>query len=102
MSRPMVVTAVAVLMLTPPNHGSPHRWPSPWRLRAGEEPFHSITNRLRTRRDLMRGPLPLELRQVARRRVRILLECFLVFRDFFEHGSGHPPEQCADLQILVR
>ena len=48
------------------------------------------------------GPLPLKLRQVARRRVRILLQRFLVFPDHFEHRSCCPPKERADLQILVR
>ena len=41
----------------------------------------------------MRWSSPLKLRQVARRRVRILLQRFLVFPDHFEHGSCCPPER---------
>ena len=43
-----------------------------------------------------------ELSDVRRRRVRIFLERFLVFLDRFERGSDGPPEERADLKILVR
>lgn len=43
-----------------------------------------------------------ELGDVRRGRIRILLDRFQVFLDHLQRGSGGPPEERADLKILVR
>src|SRR5262245_12154823 len=54
-SRPIVATELTFFMLAPPNHGAHQRRPSSWRLRAGEEPFHSINSGLLHCKSISRG-----------------------------------------------